>query len=136
MIQKPTLRDGKCQPKGHWFICSEVAKGGTIVEDWKFSKADIEASMNKGCDVEINRSSKESSPSKRTMSRKRGLLASSGSCDSLVDLDTKRVRDYGEVDSGADEESDSDDYDMAEETVREQKLIIRNTIPPIVEKCV
>ena len=48
MIQKPTLRNGVAQPKGHWFMCSEVARVGSIVEDWKFSKAEIEASKSKG----------------------------------------------------------------------------------------
>ena len=33
-IQKPTFTDGKLRPKGHWYMCPEVNKIGSVVEDW------------------------------------------------------------------------------------------------------
>ena len=112
LIQKPTLRDGKLLPKGHWFICPEVSKGGSKVENWKFSKADIEASKN-FCNVSeketISKKGKESNEKesiaineiestsgKRIMSRNRGIMES---CDSKCD--------YKE--DNAEEESDSEE---------------------------
>ena len=132
LIQRPTLRDGKPNHKGHWFRCPEVAKGGTIIENWKFSKADIEASYfnSKGCDDKKDelkgRDSRDSSPLKRT--RKRGLLTSE-SCNSLDSegamADSKKGL-YNEDDS--EDESDLDEEDMAEETTKQQRLIIRKRV--------
>jgi hypothetical protein len=135
LIQRPTLRDGKPNHKGHWFRCPEVAKGGTIIENWKFSKADIEASYfnSKGCDqdkkdeLKGRDDSRDSSPMKRT--RKRGLLTSE-SCTSMdsegaMGADSKRGL-YNEDDS--EDESDLDEEEMAEETTRMQRNIIRKRV--------
>ena len=132
LIQRPTLRDGKPNHKGHWFRCPEVAKGGTIIENWKFSKADIEASYfnSKGCDDKKDDlkgwDSRDSSPMKRT--RKRGLLTSE-SCNSLDSegamADSKKGL-YNEDDS--EDESDLDEEDMAEETTKQQRNIIRKRV--------
>ena len=132
LIQRPTLRDGKPNHKGHWIRCPEVAKGGTIIENWKFSKAAIEASSfnSKGCDDKKDelkgRDSRDSSPMKRT--RKRGLFTSE-SCNSLDSegamADSKKGL-YNEDDS--EDESDLDEEDMAEETTKQQRLIIRKRV--------
>jgi hypothetical protein len=109
-----------------------VAKGGTIIENWKFSKADIEASYfnSKGCDDKKDelkdRDSRDSSPMKRT--RKRGLLTSE-SCTSMdsegaMGADSKKGL-YNEDDS---EDESDDEEDMAEETTRMQRNIIRKRV--------
>lgn len=112
LIQKPLLSDGKIIPKGHWFLCSEVNKVGSEVEDWKISKAEIEASKapKAGCDL---------SPSKRT-SRKRGLENS----ENLSEV--KRV--YQELSEPEDESEDETDFEDEEETLRDKRMIIKTRV--------
>ena len=121
LIQKPTLRDGKLLPKGHWFICPEVSKGGSKVENWRFSKADIEASKN-FCNVSeketISKDGKESNEKesiakneneltsgKRIMSRNRGI--------------------YKEDNAEEDEDNAEEESDSEEEVEEINKVIER-----------
>ena len=131
LIQKPTLRNGVPQPKGHWFMCSEVARIGSIVEDWKFSKAELEASkfsLLKGCDT-----TSEIIPNspKRTTGRKRTLVSMEElNEDEIEPAKNSRLDNENEEDM---DESDSEDEDE-EETPREQRLIIRKRVTDLLSK--
>ena len=145
LIQRPTLRNGVAQPKGHWFMCSEVARIGSIVEDWRFSKAEIEASKVKGkqmlylnfqaknvmvlsvagCDVsESIQSPKVSSPI-RTTGRKRTLVSMEELNEDEIEGKSKNSRLEDLDEDMDDEESEQEDE---EETPKEQRLIIRKRV--------
>ena len=128
LIQRPTLRNGVAQPKGHWFMCSEVARIGSIVEDWKFSKAELEASKikDKGCDVSES-IQKVSSPV-RTTGRKRTLV-------SMEELNEDEICKNSRLDLDEDmDEDDSEEESDEEETDREKRLIIRKRVNDLLSK--
>merc|ERR1712111_263688 len=123
-----TLRNGVAQPKGHWFMCSEVARIGSIVEDWKFSKAELEASKikDKGCDVSES-IHKVSSPV-RTTGRKRTLV-------SMEELNEDEICKKSRLDLDEDmDEDDSEEESDEEETDREKRLIIRKRVNDLLSK--
>lgn len=129
MIQKPTLKDGVAKPKGHWFMCSEVAKVGSHVEDWKFAKAEMEASKSSGCDQQniddLEQTSLNTSSSNKRQKRKRGPE------NFYEEFDEDKAKDDGEdEDEDEDEEAGSDE----EETPREQRLIIRTKVNELMAK--
>jgi hypothetical protein len=127
MIQRPTLRDGVMKPKGHWFNCSEVTKGGSLVPDWKFTKEEMEASKNtfRGCEAaDQNNQSGTPSPSEivlgtKRRSRKRVFLAE-------IDYDGKKAK--GDSEDEASDEDEDYDYEEEEATPREQRLMIRKRV--------
>ena len=38
LIQRPCWTNGKVQVKGHWFMCQEVARAGSEVDDWTLNR--------------------------------------------------------------------------------------------------